>query len=149
MDENLKHLSKSAKRLLLRLRTKYHASPSIESAWLPFPDIAQAMGIDADAVKELTKELQKYSYVFVNPLIKRPEVIWQARISDEGLSAAEQLTLSYQAKKLFAPLRTWIGGLVLGIAITIAGTLVINHYLTTDSKTSDPENANSEQAAPE
>ena len=149
MDENLKHLSKPAKTLLRLLRTKYHASHRIESAMLTFPDIAQAMGIDSeDGVMALAQELRKYGYAnnhshTINPLI------WKVEITREGLSAADQLTLSHQAKKLFTPLRSWIGGLVLGIAVTIAGFYVINYLQTTDSKTSDSDNANSEQAAPE
>ena len=121
MDENLKHLSKPAKRLLLLLRTKYHASHRIESAMLTFPDIAQAMGIDSeDGVMALAQELRKYGYAH-----------------------------NHRAKKLFTPLRSWIGGLVLGIAVTIAGFYVINYLQTTESNASDSDNANSQEAAPE
>lgn len=147
MDENLKHLSKRAKKLLLLLRTRFHASTDIDTAWLHSPDIEQAMGIDSHTVYTLAYELRKYDYVVISDQVQNRTMVLKLRISQEVLSAAGQLTLSHRAKKLFTPLRNWIGGFILGVAVTVAGFYVIDYLQTTDSKTSDYDNANTSEIA--
>ncbi len=118
MDENLKHLSKPAKTLLLLLRTRYHASTGIDTAWLPSPDIEQEMGIDSDAVITLLNELRKYDYVVFNDQLRHRKTVLKLRISQEALSAAEHITVSYRLKKLFTPMRNQIGGFIVGVDLS-------------------------------